>query len=252
MLPYLPGFGLHHPAVSLSSPIAGLAAESFLRELRLLFGTEKAKGEKGRIDPGFNCMAVSFAVVHLCRLRGLEVDQCFGDLMFLEKAGANRHLSVISPHAWVGAPKHHDIDLSIADYESHAFLPVIHDQVAGPLTWHVKPTTDEQWFRETVRNFRGLPGDRYLLYLHKQRGIYRFDDLKAGAPATSSPPTQKLLGAYPDKELLAKGILHLHLLAQGQRASLTEHSREQAWGMLNDWQVQAICELAALLPKTFS
>ena len=228
-----------------------LATDEFLSEMRLLFGASKSKAADGRIDPGFNCQAISFATVYLCRLRSLNVDVCEGSLLFIEKGGLNKHVTVIHPHAWVGSPKDRDIDLSIADYEGHRFLPVLHDQVVGGDSWCVRPTLDETKFRQVLRDFRSLPKDRYLLYLHRQRRVFNFDDLAGGGPATSSPPTRALLSRFPDSGLLAKGILHLHLVANGDRPRLGILSRVDAWANLDQWQVDAVAALKAAMPSSF-
>jgi hypothetical protein len=229
--------------------IEQLATDEFLKEMRLLFGAPVVVTENGKIDPGFNCLAVSFVTVYLCRLRSLEVDVCRGSLLFIEKGGANKHVTLIDPHVWVGSPKYRDIDLSIANYEGHEFLPVLHDKVVGDESWNVRPTTDEAMFRRVFRDFRGLPKDRYLLYLHRGRRIFRFDDLNGGASATCSPPTQDLLKSFPDPGLLAKAILHMHRLAEGTRQRLGAQSQSAAWTELDHWQIDAISELRAAMPE---
>lgn len=228
--------------------IQQLATDEFLEEMRLLFGAPVVAADNGKIDPGFNCLAVSFVTVYLCRLRSLEVDVCHGSLLFIEKGGANKHVTLIDPHAWVGSPKYRDIDLSIANYEGHKFLPVLHDKVVGVDSWNVRPIMDEAKFQQVFREFRGLPKDRYLLYLHRGRRVFHFDDLSAGAPATCSPPTQDLLKCFPDSALLAKGILHLHRLAEGTRERLGVQSQSESWAELDCWQIDAISELKAAMP----
>lgn len=199
----------------------------------------------------FNCLAVSFVTMFLCRLRALNVDICHGSLLIIEKAGSNKHLTAIDPHSWVGSPKHRDIDLSIADYEGHEYLPVIHDRVISPDSWIVRPPLKESDVIRVIRDFRGLPKGRYLLYYHRARREFAFSDLEGGAEATCSPPTKTLLSGYSDPDLLAKSILHLHLFASENRESLAGFSQREAWGRLSGWRVSAADELRSILPSSF-
>ena len=225
-----------------------LATNDFLEEMRLLFGSPRVEVANGRCDAGFNCQAVSFVTAYLCRLRSMEVDVCEGSLLFIEKGGANKHVTVIDPHAWVGSPKHRDIDLSIANYEGHKFLPVLHDKVVGDESWNVRPTTSEVTFQQVLRDFRELPKNRYLLYFHRGRRVFQFADVVAGGVATCSPPTRELLERFPDPGLLAKGILHLHRLAEGSRQRLETQPQIEAWANLDRWQIDAVSELRAAMP----
>lgn len=231
--------------------IADLGSKEFLKEIRHLFGSATQANDVGKLDAGFNCFAVAFVTMFLCRLRELAVDICYGSLLLGEKTGPSKHLTVIDPHVWVGSPKHRIIDLSIADYEGHEFLAVLHDRVISPNRWLVRTTLKDSEFARVRDEFLRLPEDRYMLYHIKKQRMFVFSDVKLGAKTMCSPPTNALLNDYADLDLLAKSILHLHLFLQKQRGSLTGYSQTEAWEKLHKWKIVAHERLESLVPKSF-
>jgi hypothetical protein len=234
---------MNRPAVALSSPI-------FLEELHHLFGTPQGRLPTGKADYGFNCYAKSFVVMYLCRLQGMAVDVCLGELFIMQKSIQNKYFAVVEPHAWVGSPKHRVIDLSIVDFEDHHFLPVYKDEVVGDNDWNVATTLKEAFFQEIRQNFRSLPGNSYMLYYLRKNRLFVFEDLVLGGKAANSPPTTALTSQYAENNVFAKAILHLHLFLEENRTSLRSMSRREAWDSLGNWRVEAVDELRKAMPHS--
>src|SRR5207247_4101278 len=90
--------------------VMDLDCSEFLEELHHLFGSPPDQLPNGKRDHGFNCYAKAFVVMYLCRLRGMAVDVCLGDLFIMQKGIPEKYAAVVEPHAWVGSPKHRVID----------------------------------------------------------------------------------------------------------------------------------------------
>src|SRR5437879_5572884 len=180
-----------------------LDTPEFLHELHHLFSSPPGKTEDGKADWGFNCYAKAFVVMYLCRLRGMQVDVCLGELFIMQKAVPEKYAIFINPHAWVGSPKERVIDLSLADVGGNSFLPVFHDRVGVSNGWIVGTTLKKDNYEKVTRDFRDLPNDSYMLYFLKQNRLFVFDDICNGVDATNSPPTKKLGKIYGDNNVLA-------------------------------------------------
>jgi len=221
-----------------------------LPQLGLLF--DSRRGQKladGYSDCGFNCFAKAFVAMYLARLRGLPVDLCEGEALIVEKLPGRYYTSWVRIHAWVGSPATQVIDLSIRDFKNRKFLPIVNGIVYDWNPWAVAMTRSETEFRRFRASCPGLSPGAHMLYWMKEISPFVFDRLNLGGRAVCSDATRQIAARYPGNNVIAKAILHLHRVADGERLPLIAETQKLAWDELARWQIDAVTELKRLLTE---
>jgi len=221
-----------------------------LPQLGLLFDSRRGqKLPNGYRDSGFNCHAKAFVATYLARLRGLAVDTCHGEAVIVEKWPGRYYTYRVNPHAWAGSPLVKVIDLSIRDFEHRKVLPVINTTAYDWNPWRVAVTASAAEYQRFGTNCPRISDGAHLLYWIQEIRAFKFEELNLGGMAVYSDPTRAIAARYPGNNVIAKAILHLHRVADGERLPLIAETQKPAWDELARWQIDAMSELKRLLTE---
>lgn len=219
-----------------------------LPQMALLFnGPRGARLTNGNVDIGFNCMAKAYVAMYLARLRGLAVDLCFGEAIAVEKWPKRHYAQRISPHGWVAAPSVNVIDLSIRDFQTRRFLPIVKGTAYDWNPWSVMTTSAAADVEQFLASRQQLPDGAFLLYWLKEVRPFNFDGLALGGMDVDSKWTHQTSLRYRGNNVVAKAILHLHQVVKGVRLPLVAGTQKKAWDELARWNIDAVGELRTLL-----
>ena len=83
----------------------------------------------------------------------------------------------------------------------------------------------------------------------KEIRSFEFEELNLGGLAVLSNSTREIAARYSGNNVIAKAILHLHLVASGERRPLVAENYRKAWDELARWQVDAVAELRERLRR---
>jgi hypothetical protein len=222
-------------------------SEELLRELGLLF--ENVRGAvlaNGVIDAGFNCFAKALVTACLAQLQGLDTDLCAGQALVAWVRPQPWTAYHVDPHAWAITKSGQIIDLSMTDLDGRKYFTVGHHALPdGTQPLEPRCTLSAKRFQKSLGAAPRLPAGAHIFYYQQKRDPLQFEDLRNAATRINSPATQAILARWPRKNVLARAILHSHLVLTGERQPLGVKSQLEAWTALADWRVDALQELKA-------
>lgn len=221
--------------------------EGLLLELKLLFENPGGAAlANGMIDAGFNCFSKALVTSFLAQLQGFETHFCSGQALVAWVRPQPWTAYHIDPHAWVITKAGRIMDLSITELDGQKYFTAGHTPLPDR-TAAITPrcTFSAKRFQNSVASVSQLSVGAHAFYYEQKRNAVTFDDLNDAGMKVNSPPTKAILARWPNDNVLAKAILHSHLVLTGERSPLRGQSQIEAWMQLADWRIDALAELKA-------